>query len=65
MSEVDGDYPFLQDWERQQAEPLADFGASLFGKTNPSPYAIDRLPERAIETEYQSRQHPLTGLGQD
>jgi len=47
------DYPFLEDWERQQQEPdnYPPSGSLLFGKHEPSPLAIERLPER--KTEYR------------
>jgi len=47
------DYVFQSVWERQQREPLPEFGDSLFGKIAPSPFAIDRLPE--LKQEMQPR----------
>ena len=40
MSDVE--YPFEAEWEQRQSEPFPEFG---FDTIEPSPLAIDRLPE--------------------
>ena len=42
------DFPFWEEWEQQQAEPLPDFGKQFPEKR--SPLAIDRLPDLKTET---------------
>ena len=50
------DYPFLDDWERVQQEPdYPGNGSSLFRTTEPSPLAIDRLPERRMPPSHGKR----------
>jgi len=46
---TDSDYPFHAEWLQAQAEPMPDFGGSLFGNNEPSPLTIERLPERGGE----------------
>ena len=48
-------FPFLQEWKQQQAEPLPDFGPSIFDNGGQSLFAKNRLPERTIERKLQSR----------
>jgi hypothetical protein len=50
----DHDYPFFDDWQRQQSEPMPEFGASVFN-AEPSPLTIDRLPAREKETLFTER----------
>jgi hypothetical protein len=40
-------YPFQEDWERRQAEPLEESGIDWNQRSH---LAIDRLPERKQET---------------
>ena len=55
MSKTDDHgYPFFDEWLQAQAEPMPDFGRSVFGNTEPSPLTIDRLPERETETLFNS-----------
>jgi len=50
MNELD-DYPFRAEVERRQQEPEDVInGSSLFANPQPSPLAIERLPERKTET---------------
>jgi len=56
MSESLGDYPFLAEWLERQSEPMPDFGASVFDNAEPSPLAIDRIPEMKTETLFERKE---------
>jgi len=42
------DYPFFDEWQERQAEPMPDIGIDWSQR---SPYAFDRLPELKTEQE--------------
>ena len=46
-------YPFLADWLARQAEPVPDFGMSVFDDKAKSPLALDQLPGRQNETLFE------------
>ena len=50
MSETT-DYPFQAEWEQAQREPVPDFSGGF--PKEPSPLAIDRLPERELKQNLQ------------
>ena len=45
------DYPFFREWEQAQREPLPEFSGGF--PKEPSPLAIDRLPERELKQNLQ------------
>ena len=56
MNELD-DYPFRAEVERRQQEPEDVInGSSLFANPQPSPLAIERLPERKTETLFEVKE---------
>ena len=46
----DHGYPFWAEWKQQQAEPLPDFGPSIFDKSEPSLFAKNRFATRTDGT---------------
>ena len=56
MSETTEDYVFLEDWLARQAEPLPDFGSSVFDEKSKSPLAIGKIPGREQETLFERKE---------
>ena len=50
------DYVFLDDWLARQAEPVPDFGTSVFDDKAKSPLALDQLPGRQNETLFERKE---------